>query len=1443
MKTTRLLWIMAGVLLLCLFVSSVSACTASNDNYNTPKNTLLTIVAPGVLKNDQGTSLTAVKVSDPTHGTLTLNSNGGFTYTPTTGFSGTDSFTYKARSGTTSYSNVATVTITVTNQPPVLTPIGAKSVDEGKTLTFTATANDPNGDTLVYSATGLPTGASFDTGSHTFTWTPGFDKAPGPYLVTFAVSDGTLTASEVVTITVVNVNRPPVFGTISDQTVNENVLLVFTVSATDADNDPLSYSASNIPLGATFNKDTQTFEWTPGFDKAPGLYLVTFAVSDGTLTASEVVTITVVNVNRPPIFGTISDQTVNENVLLTFTVSATDADNDALTYSLVGAPQGAEIGLSSGIFTWTPGYNQGRTTPYTVTFSVSDGLGGSADKTASITVTNVNRPPVLDPIGAKSIDEGQPLEFSVSGSDPDGTAVTFSAAPLLDGAQFSGTTFAWTPGYDQAGDHTVTFTVSDGTDTDTEDVTITVTNVLIADFVGEPVDQPDLIGHDPLQVKFTDQSTGDIKTWSWVFNNEETSIVKDPPVQTFTADPTTGIRFYDVTLTVTDEKGASSTETKHPYITVSPLVSDDASEAVQAVENTLPGGSTEGVVLSASENPVQSESCITSFDGTCTQVSACNDLTAPVLVFIDNGYTKIKIEDPPGSGNLKDALKQANWYHDCSINYYCPVDKSLTQDPVPCNSPVTYVDNNGNTQYLTYADGEQANPEGLTVIHDPDVWKPVCQENCDKYYALLISGGINQANNHARYFNDIMFMYNTLIEYGYSPGHINVLMSDGCDAGYDRHISNTAPMYDDSKSCTYFTPGLVAPATRATVSDNLTKYAVGGAKELKQDETLFIFTTSHGGNVAAGATPNNNIVTLCLWGNECISDDDFVGYLNNINVGNITMVMEQCFGGGFKDEFINPDSASLTNANQKRVLITASDYNEPSWANGFSNAWMTGVSGHNRAGLPPWITLADTSPVDVRVSTKESYDYVVANNPATSQPNDPFALTDTLGGVIDGREHPQLWSKSVDPLTQFFDDCFAAPLQTITVLAPSKTGIAWPAYSQQYITWTYEALPIGTNVKIELLNDGVIQFPLIAESVPAQQQFFRWAFIPEFQAPGTKYKIKISTIDGAVSDTSDNTFEIKAKGAVGSLQVNCPTVTKATITVDGGLIGQPAPFVLPATPWETDKLFSNLRPGDYLVTVTPPLVNPSGYQAMTKQVTVTSGFRTTAPFTLSTASGKNEATYLIHVVSEPNDAYNAEIWIGPHDGLIEKVPGTTTGDYIATPEGTWDIYVTKDGWKTSGTQTVTVGPDNLEADVTFTLTPLNPVQADVLIVPQPLNIGRSGYFVAFVRLPTGYKVADVIAESVTCENVQALKLVRLKLFPRIFAAIFRREDMVGIMTPPGPEQVTMDVVGAIKQSGGNPLFRGSNTITVISKPVTTKEATDVLMTLPDSFVFTRFNKL
>ncbi|MGO8931054.1 MAG: Ig-like domain-containing protein, partial [Limisphaerales bacterium] len=109
-----------------LYTFSVSnvmvAPLVANDSYSTTEDTTLSVAAPGVLGNDTdvyGTGLTAVLISGPSNGSLTLTNNGGLSYTPTGGFVGTDSFVYQANDGTI---NLGTATVTITVVAPAGSP-------------------------------------------------------------------------------------------------------------------------------------------------------------------------------------------------------------------------------------------------------------------------------------------------------------------------------------------------------------------------------------------------------------------------------------------------------------------------------------------------------------------------------------------------------------------------------------------------------------------------------------------------------------------------------------------------------------------------------------------------------------------------------------------------------------------------------------------------------------------------------------------------------------------------------------------------------------------------------------------------------------------------------------------------------------------------------------------------------------------------------------------------------------------------------------------------------------------------------------------------------------------------------------------------------------------------------------------------------------------------
>ncbi len=283
----------------------------------------------------------------------------------------------------------------------------------------------------------------------------------------------------------INICHAPLLYSIGSKSVNEGSLLSFTVSGSDPDGDLLTFSATNLPAGASFNQATQTFSWTPTYTQA-GLYSVTFMVSDGSLTDSEVVAITVNNVNRAPVLNPIGNRTVAEGATLNVGVSASDADGTTPSLSATGLPAFCSFADNlngTGILTCTPGFTDANT--YTgLTITASDGSLTDSE-TFSLTVSNVNLAPVLNPIDSQTVAEGGTLSVSVTASDPDGNAVTLTDSGLPSFCGFTDNlnntgSLTCTPGFTDAGVYSgITITANDGiggTGSDSFNLTVTGVN-------------------------------------------------------------------------------------------------------------------------------------------------------------------------------------------------------------------------------------------------------------------------------------------------------------------------------------------------------------------------------------------------------------------------------------------------------------------------------------------------------------------------------------------------------------------------------------------------------------------------------------------------------------------------------------------------------------------------------------------------------------------------------------------------------------------------------------------------------------------------------------------------------------------------------------------------------------------------------------------------------
>ena len=181
------------------------------------------------------------------------------------------------------------------NNVPVLAAIGSKTMNELDTLVIPISATDADNDTLTFSIINAPSFATFvdnANGTATLTLTPQSGDA-NSYNITVSVTDGTDTTQEIVLVTINSqgtppANNAPVIADVTNQSVEETGILNINISVTDADNDALTISTTNLPSFATFTDNTDgtaLLEFNP-LEGDAGTYTINVEASDATDTTN-----------------------------------------------------------------------------------------------------------------------------------------------------------------------------------------------------------------------------------------------------------------------------------------------------------------------------------------------------------------------------------------------------------------------------------------------------------------------------------------------------------------------------------------------------------------------------------------------------------------------------------------------------------------------------------------------------------------------------------------------------------------------------------------------------------------------------------------------------------------------------------------------------------------------------------------------------------------------------------------------------------------------------------------------------------------------------------------------------------------------------------------------------------------------------------------------------
>jgi len=382
---------------------------AIGNNYETAEDVALTISGPGVLRDDidaEGAKLSAALVTCPTNGTVTLNSDGSFTYTPDANFFGDDFFTYLANDGDLD-SNIATVKLRVAavNDAPVAQ--GDKfATDEDVPVSGKVLANDSDMDSAKLSATlvaGPENGVLEFNGDGSFIYTPDANFN-GDDSFTYLANDGALDSNVArVTLKVAPVNDAPValgdkFATDEDVPVSGKVL------ANDSDIDSAKLSATLVagPENGVlkFNGDG-SFSYTPDAN-FNGDDSFTYQASDGTDKSGVVtVSLTINPVNDAPVAKP-DNATVDEDhdVTIDALINVTDVDAGA-TLSLVSASVTDGLGTATIVgnqLVYSPGSDYqylkaGESANVVIDYTVTDEQGAKASSVVNVLVTGAEDAP------------------------------------------------------------------------------------------------------------------------------------------------------------------------------------------------------------------------------------------------------------------------------------------------------------------------------------------------------------------------------------------------------------------------------------------------------------------------------------------------------------------------------------------------------------------------------------------------------------------------------------------------------------------------------------------------------------------------------------------------------------------------------------------------------------------------------------------------------------------------------------------------------------------------------------------------------------------------------------------------------------------------------------------------------------------------------------------
>ena len=447
---------------------------AQDMSASTAEDTAINITLAG--SDPEGESLTYT-ILEVNNATVTLNGNVA-NYLPDANYNGTDTFTYYANDGTTD-SNIATVTMTVSaeDDEPNTNDVST-TTDEDVAVDISLTADEYDGQNYSFSIASDPSNGTVSLSGTTATYTPNQDWN-GTDTFTFEATDDRTARTNVATatITVNAINDAPISSEVNGSS-DEDIAVNIELSATDVDQDNLTYSIVSDVSNGTTSISGSTLTYTPNQDWN-GTDTFTYKVNDGSLDSNTSNgTITIAAVNDAPVANDVTIST-NETrfISVDITLDGTDVDGDNLTYTIVSDVSNGTTSIDGNEVTYTPNQDFHGTDGFT--YKVNDGSLDSNTATVVIGITPVNDAPSVDNMSVET-QEDMPVSFQFSYTEVDNDNLTFIAInnPANGTLVINGAIASYTPNNNFNGTDTFTYKANDGSlDSNIGTITLTVNSV------------------------------------------------------------------------------------------------------------------------------------------------------------------------------------------------------------------------------------------------------------------------------------------------------------------------------------------------------------------------------------------------------------------------------------------------------------------------------------------------------------------------------------------------------------------------------------------------------------------------------------------------------------------------------------------------------------------------------------------------------------------------------------------------------------------------------------------------------------------------------------------------------------------------------------------------------------------------------------------------------